>query len=75
MRNDKSSCVAVIGTVTQAMRAQSVLAKAAIHAEVVKADSVAATSRGCAYALVFPCEVEETVKTVLRNAGIRARMR
>lgn len=75
MRYEKPSCVAVIGSVTQAMRAQSILSAAAIRSEVVKADEVTEKSRGCAYAIVFSCEVEEIAKSVLRNAGIRVRMK
>ena len=70
---DEAECVAVIGSVTLAMRAQGVLAKAAIRTEVVKADS-SVTGVGCAYALMFPCEMSETIKEILKNAGIRARM-
>ena len=71
--NDEAECVAVIGSVTLAMRAQGVLAKAAIRTEVVKADS-SVTGAGCAYALMFPCEMSETIKEILKKAGIRARM-
>ncbi len=76
MRNnsERSACVCVIGSMTQAMRAQSVLAAAAIRAEVVKADSTQ-TGRGCAYALSFPCIWENDVKRILRDAGIRVRIR
>ncbi len=74
-KNETRECIALIGSVTQAMHAQTVLAQAAIRSEVIKADSAAAAGRGCVYALVFPCSMETTVKTVLRNAGIRARMK
>ncbi len=76
MRNnsEQSACVLVIGSMTQAMRAQSVLASAAIRTEVVKADS-SRTGRGCAYALSFPCIWENDVKRILRDAGIRVRIR
>ena len=65
-------CLAVMGSMTQAMRAQKVLAGAAVRAEVVKADS-AHTSRGCAYALSYPCPQENNVRTILSSSGIRVR--
>lgn len=65
-------CLAVMGSMTQVLRAQKVLASAAIHAEVVKADS-AHTRRGCAYALSYPCLQENNVRSVLSGAGIRVR--
>ena len=74
MQNDFYSyeCLAVMGSMTQAMRAQKVLAGAAVRAEVVKADS-AHTHRGCAYALSYPCSQENNVRTILSGAGIRVR--
>ena len=66
------SCFAVIGSMTQAMKAQSVLANAAIFARVEKADS-SMTRRGCAYGVVYACSQEANVREVLRNAGIRVR--
>ena len=74
MQNDFYSfgCFAVMGSMTQTMRAQKVLSNAAIRAEVVKADS-AHTRRGCAYALSYPCAQEGNVRTILLSAGIRAR--
>lgn len=76
MRNNSelSACECIIGSMTQAMRAQSVLASAAIRAKIVKADS-SRTGRGCAYALSFPCIWENDVKRILRDAGIRVRIR
>ena len=65
-------CLAVVGSMTQAMRAQKALAGAAVRVEVVKADS-AHTHRGCAYALSYPCSQENNVRTILGNAGIRIR--
>ena len=75
MRNrqyDKEECVAVIGSMTQAMRAQGVLSRAAIRTEVIKADS-SKLGRGCAYALSYPCMQRENLKRVLRDSGIRVR--
>ena len=74
MQNDSYSdrCLAVMGSMTQTMRAQKVLADAAIRTEIVKADS-AHTRRGCAYALSYPCLQENNLRTVLSGAGIRIR--
>ena len=72
MQNNIYGCVAVIGSMTQALRAQKVLANAAVRADVVKADS-AHTRRGCAYALSYPCSQENNVRTILATAGIRIR--
>ena len=65
-------CLAVMGSMTQVLRAQKALSDAAVHAEVVKADS-AHTRRGCAYALSYPCSQENNVRTILSSAGIRVR--
>jgi hypothetical protein len=65
-------CLAVMGSMTQVLRAQKVLSEAAVRAEVVKADS-AHTRRGCAYALSYPCSQENNVRTILSTAGIRVR--
>lgn len=74
MRNhqEQNECIAVIGSVTQAMHAQNVLATSAIRVEVVKADS-SITGRGCAYALMYPCVMEESIQSVLKSAGIRVK--
>ena len=65
-------CHAVMGSMTQVLRAQKVLSSAAVRADVVKADS-AHTRRGCAYALSYPCSQENNVRTILFEAGIRVR--
>ena len=74
MRNEinETECVAVIGSMTQAMRAQNVLAAAAIRTEVIKADS-SKTGRGCAYGVSYSCLQDGNVRGVLQNAGIRPR--
>ena len=72
MHEQFNGCVAMIGSMTQALRAQRVLANAALRAEIVKADS-ALTRRGCAYALSYSCNQDGNVRTILENAGIRVR--
>ena len=67
-----NGCFAVMGSMTQVLRAQKVLLDAAVRADVVKADS-AHTNRGCAYALSYPCSQENNVRTILSSAGIRVR--
>ena len=64
--------MAVIGSVTQAMRAQRVLNGAAILCDVVKADS-ASGGRGCAYALSYDCVQNGNVRRILVKAGISVR--
>ena len=68
----RGSCTAVIGSMTMAMRAQTVLAEAAIRAAVVKVSS-AKSMGGCAYGVDFPCTQMSNAKTVLSGAGIRVR--
>lgn len=72
MRESSNECLAVIGSMTQALRAQKILGSAAIRAEVVKADS-SVTRRGCAYAVSYDCRQSGNVRSVLENAGMRAR--
>lgn len=72
MQDYQNGCIAVIGSVTQAMRAQKVLANAAIRTELVKTGGKASL-RGCAYALSYPCTQDGNVKNILLRAGIRVR--
>ena len=68
----RGSCTAVIGSMTQAMRAQGLLAEAAIRATVVKISSAQSTG-GCAYGVDFPCTQMSNAQTVLTRAGVRVR--
>ncbi|MBQ8310411.1 MAG: DUF3343 domain-containing protein [Clostridia bacterium] len=72
MHDYQSGCYCVMGSMTQAMRAQRVLADAAIRADIVKSDS-GESRRGCAYALSYSCAQAVNVRTVLSRAGIRPR--
>ena len=65
-------CTAVIGSMTQAMRAQSLLAEAAIRAGITKVSS-ARTHNGCAYGVDFPCTQSINVRVVLERGGVRVR--
>ena len=66
------TCTAVIGSMTNAMKAQTILAEAAIRVHISKISSSKATG-GCAYGVDFPCTQSGNVKTVLDRAGIRVR--
>ena len=68
----KEACASVIGSMTQAMKAQKALERAAIPARVEKADS-SATRRGCAYAVIYDCSWEGAVREVLRREEIPIR--
>ena len=67
---ERKNCLAVVGSLTQAMKAQSVLTQAAIFSRVEKASS-ASTRRGCAYGISYPCSMGADVRTLLKQAGIR----
>lgn len=67
-----SSCIAEIGSMTQAMKAQGLLADAAIPSTVVKSNS-SKNGRGCAYGISFTCVQSENVKSVLTRAGVKVR--
>jgi hypothetical protein len=66
------TCTAVIGSMTQAMKAQSVLSEAAIRSTLTKISS-SKTHNGCAYGVDFPCTQSGNVRTVLERAGVRVR--
>ena len=68
MKNTDRSCMAEIGSLTQAMRAQKILASAVIPSTVLKLES--STRRGCAYGISFSCEQEANVRHVLSTARI-----
>lgn len=65
-------CTAVIGSMTQAMKAQSVLSEAAIRTTLTKISS-SKTHNGCAYGVDFPCTQSGNVRVILTNAGVRVR--
>lgn len=65
-------CTAVIGSMTQAMKAQTLLSEAAIRCSITKISS-AETHNGCAYGVDFPCLQSANVRMVLERGGIRVR--
>lgn len=66
------TCTAVIGTMTNAMRAQTALENASIRASVTKISSNE-THNGCAYGIVFSCLQMSNVRVVLENSHIKVR--
>ena len=69
---ETDDCIAVIGSVTRAMRAQNVLREAGIRCAVVKAESFRG-DRGCTYGVSYPCPWESRIRMLLQNAGIATR--
>lgn len=70
--DNRGICTAVIGSMTQAMQAQDILAGAAIRSRVVKASS-ASTRTGCAYGVEVACRQMGQVERILSGSGIRVR--
>ena len=68
MNGSGSLCRMAIGSTTHAQKAQHVLAKSAIRAEVVKISS-GESNRGCVYGIEFACILENNVEEILRLAG------
>lgn len=68
---ERRTCTAVIGSMTQAMRARRALTNAAVYANVVKVNAATA-KHGCAYGVSYPCSLDGAVREVLRREGIRA---
>ena len=68
----QQTCIAPIGSITQALRARDVLARDGVAVTVVRNDP-AATRHGCAYAISYPCERERQIRSTLRGEGIRWR--
>ncbi len=66
MKNIHRGCIAEIGSLTQAMRAQKILASAVIPSTVLKLES--SSRHGCAYGISFSCEQETNVRHVLESA-------
>ncbi len=65
----RRSCIAALGPMTAAVKAQRALLSAGIHAEVV-ALAPEDTRRGCAYGVEFSCNREGEARTALRAARL-----
>ncbi len=66
-----AECVAAIGSMTMAIKAQRALLNKGIAAQVV-ALSPGETKHGCAYGVGFVCSVEGNVRSALQGAHIAA---
>ena len=67
MKRNFNECIAEIGSITQALKAQDILAFASVPSKVIKAR---ASRSGCIYAISFPCSEEGKVRELLARAGI-----
>ena len=65
-------CIAVIGSVTRAMRAQSVLRAAGVGCVVVKAES-GKLEQGCVYGVSCSCRLRGQIEGILKSVGIGIR--
>lgn len=65
-----SRCIAGLGSVTQAMKAQSILSHEALPTKIIKLDS-SISKRGCAYGLEYACLYRKNVTKILDSAGIK----
>ena len=63
------SCTAAIGSLTLAMKAQSVLSDKGLESKIVKLDP-SMTRRGCAYGIEYPCEIHNAVRSAFNTANI-----
>jgi hypothetical protein len=66
---DTTHCLATIGTMTMAIKAQRTLLDLGLHAE-VRSLLKTKTRRGCAFGITFPCEAKRAVRTALQAARI-----
>ncbi len=69
MKYPRGNCEAEVGSLTQAMKAQTVLANAAIPSTVVKIEAPS-SRRGCSYALRLSCLQENNARAVLGTARV-----
>ncbi len=68
-KNRYQGCSAVLGTLTNAQKAQYALAAAAIPSRVIKETSPHAY-RGCVWSVEFSCNQQQNVSRLLASAGI-----
>ena len=72
MKEIGTHCVAVMGSMTHALKAQQALAQAAIPSTVIKTETTS-SHRGCVYGIRFYCGQENNVRTVLSAAHIQVK--
>ena len=63
-------CFAVMGTLTNAQKAQRVLSAAAIPTSLTKSEA-SSSRKGCVWSVTFSCNQLGNVKSVLSSGGIR----
>lgn len=69
MMEKTGTCTAELGTMTQAMKAQRVLAEAAIPNTVYKMEA-SSSHRGCSYGIRYACSQEKNIRLILSQARI-----
>ena len=72
MKNTNGECIAEIGSMTQAMRAQNALGEMAIPSTIVKTNS-SKSNKGCAYGLSIDCNQIDNAENIFEKTRIRVR--
>ncbi len=65
-------CFAVMGSITNAQKAQKVLSAAAIPTSLNKTEASSA-HKGCVWSVTFACNQLQNVKSVLAYSGLRVK--
>ena len=71
-KHQNKDCSAVLGTLTQAQKAQKALSSAAIPTRISKSDA-SVSHRGCVWSVSFSCNQLPNVRSVLSAAGIKVK--
>ena len=71
-RSERKSCYAIMGTLTNAQKAQKALSTAAIPSYISKTNSPT-NHNGCVWSLNFSCNQLGNVKNVLSKSGINVK--
>ena len=66
---DRTICRIALGSMTLAMKAQRILSRNAIRADVVKISSEE-SSKGCVYGIEFSCALSGNIRAILDSVGI-----
>ena len=66
---DRALCRIALGSMTVAMKAQRILSRSAIRADVVKISSDE-SKKGCVYGIEFSCALSGNIRAILDSAGI-----
>ena len=66
---DRALCRIALGSMTLAMKAQRILSRNAIRADVVKISSEE-SSKGCVYGIEFSCALSGNIRAILDSVGI-----